>query len=193
MPFLTEELWQRLAEGVRDRPASIALARYPQYEAASTDHAAERAMDLVVEIVTSARNLRADMKTDPKQQLEGVLYARNAGLAIARGQLGAIEKLANVKLELAAGPEPKLTGAVRSTTEFDLTLRVPAAQVEAQRSRLMKEIQQLDKVIANSRRQLSDETFLSRAPENVVRGLGEKLAEYEAQLSRSRSALDGLA
>ncbi|MDP3000687.1 MAG: valine--tRNA ligase [Bryobacterales bacterium] len=192
MPFLTEELWQRLGQGVQGRPASIALARYPQYQAAATDHAAERAMDLVQEIVTAARNLRADMKTDPKQQLDGVLYARGEAVEIVRGQLEAIRKLANVRLELEFGAAPKLEGAARSTTEFDLALRVPAAQVEAQRKRLEKEVQQLEKLIANSERQLGDETFLARAPEKVVQGIREKLGEYQAQFAKSRASLAGL-
>jgi valyl-tRNA synthetase len=193
MPFLTEELWQRMAEGVAGRPASIALAPYPQYEAAADDPAAERAMDLVQDIITAARNVRADMKTDPKQRLDGVLYARGEVVEIARRQLEAIEKLANVKLAIETGAAPKLAGAARSTADFDLALRVPAAQVEVQRARLDKEIQQLEKLIANSRRQLDDETFLARAPEKVVQGIRDKLAEYEAQLARSRGALEGLA
>jgi valyl-tRNA synthetase len=192
MPFLTEELWQRLTEGVEGRPASIALARYPQYEEAAIDAGAETAMALIQEVITAARNLRADMKTDPKQRLEGVLYARSEVVEAARGQLEAIEKLALVKLDLVAGTAPKLAGAVRSTTDFDLTLRAPAAQLDAQRKRLLKEIEQLEKPIANSRRQLSDETFLARAPEKGVQGIRDKLAEYEAQLAKSRAALEGL-
>jgi len=192
MPFLTEELWQRLTDGVEARPASIALARYPQYVAAAIDHAAERAMDLVQEIITAARNLRADMKTDPKQQLDGLLYARGPAFEIARGQLEAIQKLANVRLAVESGAAPKIEGAARSTAEFDLALRVPAAQREAQRTRIEKEIGQLEKLIANSRRQLTDETFLARAPEKVVQGIRDKLAEYEAQLAKSRTTLEGL-
>ncbi len=192
MPFLTEELWQRLTEGIEGRPASIALAKYPQYDEAAIDAKAESAMTLVQDVITAARNLRADMKTDPKQRLEGTLYAHDGAVEIARGQLGDIERLANVKLELIGGAAPKLAGAVRSTTDFDLTLRAPAAQLDAQRKRLEKEIEQFEKVIANSRRQLSDETFLARAPEKVVQGIRGKLADYEAQLAKSRSALEGL-
>jgi valyl-tRNA synthetase len=193
MPFLTEELWQRLAEGVEPRPASIALAPYPRYEAAAEDAEAERAMDLVQEMVTAARNLRADMKTDPKQRLDGVLYARGEVLAIARGQREAIERLANIRLALEDGAAPAPGGAVRSTADFDLALRVPAAQLEAQRARLEKEIQQLERLIGNSRRQLGDETFVARAPAKVVQGIRDKLAEYEAQLAKSRASLEGLA
>jgi valyl-tRNA synthetase len=132
------------------------------------------------------------MKTDPKQHLDGVLYARGEAVEIVRGQLEAIRKLANVRLALEAGAAPKLEGAVRSTTEFDLALRVPAAQLEAQRKRLEKEVQQLEKLIANSERQLGDQTFLARAPEKVVQGIREKLGEYQAQLAKSRASLAGL-
>src|SRR5579862_7477438 len=58
MPFLTEELWQRLSNGRPTRPASIALAGYPQYRRQSTDFAAEREIGIVQEIVTQARTLR---------------------------------------------------------------------------------------------------------------------------------------
>ncbi len=79
MPFLTEELWQRLAEGIAGtRPFR---SRWPVSAVRHTRHrriAAEREMQLLQEIVTAARNLRAEMKADPKQQLDGVLYSQTA-------------------------------------------------------------------------------------------------------------------
>ncbi len=194
MPFLTEELWQRLVKRTETRRASIALASYPEYNHAAADHAAVYEMELLQEMITAARNLRADLQiTDPKQALDGVLYSTTDALSIARSQITAIEKLANVKLELREGHAPKVEGAaMRSTTAFDLVLQVPVLQAEAQRKRLEKEIQQLEKVIANSRRQLADETFMSKAPEKVIEGIRAKLADYEAQLQKNRGALEGL-
>jgi valyl-tRNA synthetase len=95
MPFLTEELWQRL-KGSANRPVSIALAEYPQYRSGATDHAAEREIGLVQDIVTAARTLRTEMKLDPKLQLRGTLYARGGALEIARLHAEAIRKLAGV-------------------------------------------------------------------------------------------------
>ncbi len=192
MPFLTEELWQRLAKGNPYRPVSIALCPYPQAEATRADAAAEAEINTLQEIVTLARALRADMKIDPKQQLEGTLYSQTSAREIAARHAGAIQKLANVRLELRAEAAPASAGAIRSTTEFDLVLHVPKAHVEAQRKRLEKEKEQLDKNIGNSRRQLSDDTFLSRAPEKVVESIRQKLVEYEAQLAKTQSVLDSL-
>jgi valyl-tRNA synthetase len=186
MPFLTEELWQRLATNRETRPISIAVAQYPQYNSALTDFEAEREVGIMQEIVTMARTLRTEAKLDPKQQLEGALYSRTAALEVARRHADAIQRIANVKLEFKSEAAPK-SPAMRSTAEFDLVLQVPASQEEAQRKRVEKERDQLVKNIANSERQLADETFLSRAPEKVVDTIRQKLADYKTQLQK----LDG--
>jgi valyl-tRNA synthetase len=180
MPFLTEELWQRLATDRNTRPVSIAVAQFPQYHSALTDFEAEREVGLMQEIVTMARTLRTEAKLDPKQQLEGALYSRTAALDIAFRHAEAIQKIANVKLEFRAEAAPK-SAAMRSTAEFDLVLQIPAAQEEGQRKRVEKECEQLVKNIENSERQLADETFLSRAPAKVVESIRQKLADYKTQ------------
>ncbi|HWB99291.1 MAG TPA: valine--tRNA ligase, partial [Bryobacteraceae bacterium] len=120
MPFLTEELWQRLAKGNPYRPVSISLCPYPQADVARADAAAEHEIAVLQDIVTLARALRADMKLDPKQQLEGTLYSQGSAVEIAGRHAAAIERLANVKLALRSEAAPESAGAMRSTTEFDL-------------------------------------------------------------------------
>ena len=78
------------------------------------------------------------------------------------------------------------------TNEFDLALEVPLAQTGAHRQRLEKEKEQLEKNIANYRRQLADETATSKKPAKVVEDMRQKLAGYEAQLAKTKSALDAL-
>jgi valyl-tRNA synthetase len=187
MPFLTEELWQRLATDRTIRPASIALAAYPRYNPDTTDFKAEREIGILQEIVTMARTLRTESKLDPKQQLAGVLYSRGSALEVAQRHAGAIQKLANVVLEFNSDAAPAPGGAsgiMRSTAEFDLVLHVPKSQEDAQHKRLAKEREQLAKNIANSKRQLSDEVFLGKAPAHVVESIRRKLADYEAQLAK---------
>ena len=191
MPFITEELWQRLAAGNPNRPQSIAVAPYPQYRKDSTDFAAEREVGLLQEVVTLARTLRTEMKLDPRQQLEGTLYSRTA-LDVAKRHAEAILKLANVSLAFSNEAAPQ-SATIRSTAEFDLVLNVPKGQADVQRKRLEKELEQLEKNVANSKRQLTDETFLAKAPAKVVDTIRTKLAEYEAQLAKVKAALDGLA
>jgi len=184
MPFLTEELWQRLASGRKDRPVSIALAPYPQYRAEETDYKAEREIEVMQEVVTLARTLRAESKIDPKLQIDGALYSRDGVLDVARKHAAAIQELAKVKLDFRSDAVPK-AASVRSTPQFDLVLQLPKAQEEAQRKRIEKECEQLKKNIENSRSKLGDETFLSKAPPQVIESMRKKLVDYEEQFRKN--------
>ncbi len=189
MPFITEELWQRM-KGSAPRPVSLALAEYPRGDA-SNDLFAESVMDTLQSIITEARTLRAEMKLDPKITLEGSLYSTKYAAEVARDHGSAIQRLANVRLQVFPERIPHTGGVVRSTAEFDLVLNVPQANLAEQRKRLEKEREQLEKNIANSNRQLGDEKFLSRAPAQVIDSLKTKLVDYETQLAKVRKALNG--
>jgi valyl-tRNA synthetase len=178
MPFLTEELWQRL-EATGARPKSIALAQYPQPDESWGDAAAESEIAVVKEVVTMARTLRTESKLDPKQTFAGALYCRSASLAIAEQHAAAIQKIARVTLAFKAQAAPKAS-AIRSTPEFDLVLNIPEAQDDPVRRQ--KEIEQLQKNIANSERQLNDPVFMSKAPAKVIDTIRVKLADYKTQL-----------
>ena len=83
-------------------------------------------------------------------------------------------------------------GLIRSTTEFDLVIHADGPSQNGAlspdaRARMEKDMAALRRTIGNSQRQLNDETFLSRAPEEVVASLRTKLADYEAQLAKNRS------
>jgi len=95
--------------------------------------------------------------------------------------------LGRLKLELRSEQDPAVQH-LKVTAGVDIGVRMPKMP-EAQRQKLGKENEQLEKNIANSQRQLGDETFLSRAPQHVVEGIRKKMAEYEAQLKKNREAL----
>ena len=86
-------------------------------------------------------------------------------------------------------PAPVLSGAVRSTPEFDLLLQLPEVDHEVQRQRLAKETDKLEKIIVNIDRQLESEKFLNGAPPHVVEDLRGKRAGYLAQIEKNRAAI----
>jgi len=189
MPFLTEELWQRVAVNTPGRKESISLDAFPQFRPELEDPAAEREMETVQNVITFARNMRAELKLDPKIQLDGALYGNAAILEIARAQSGAIAKLANVTLKFQEGSAPEGAAAVRSTPDFDLVLDLPEDQLQALRQRQKKELEQVEKNIANSERQLGNEKFLEKAPAHVLDSMRQKLADYKAQCEKLHAAL----
>jgi valyl-tRNA synthetase len=203
MPFLTEELWQRLVHLTGDgakpgstagMPVSVSVAAFPQPNAEPTDEKALREFALLQQVVTAARELRADHKLDSKATFPADLYVHECGLS--REDLAVISTIARLDLRQHVGAQPASGGLLRSATEFDLRLEAeaPAAADGAagdSRARVEREIASIEKVIRSSKRQLSDEVFLSKAPAKVVDTLKNKLAEYEQQLKKLRDQLEG--
>ncbi len=173
LPFITEELWHRFGQNT-----SIALARYPQ--AGAIDEAAEREMGLLQDMVTAARKLKADNGLDEKMELAGVLYCRNGASKV---ELPVLERLGKVKLEVRSGAAPVLTGAVRSTTYFDLSLQLPEVDRDALRQRLTKENEKLQKTVDNTDRQLASE----KVPERTLRRTSSKSCGPSAPGTSTRS------
>ena len=176
MPFLTEELWHRLGG---EEGQSISLTAFPRFDPARYDSEAEREVDVLQALVTAVRGIRADLGLDPKLPIEGRISQPV--------DFAAVKRLAGVTL--TAGEVPK-TGARRSTPDFDVSIDVPQGQLEAQRRRLEKELDQLAKNVANLQRQLTSEVFLNKAPANVVEEMRKKLSEYESQLEKIRGQLN---
>ncbi|MDZ7638870.1 MAG: valine--tRNA ligase [Bryobacterales bacterium] len=193
MPFITEELWQRLRPEGSNRSASICLARYPEPDPSAEDATAEAEVGALQSIIGAVRNLRADLGQDPKKTIDAEIYARGIAFTAASGQLEALNKLASISAKVTEGNAPELRGAVRSTPSFDIVLLVSAAELEAQRNRVEKDQLQLLKAIANAERQLSSEEILSKMPPHVVETLRSKLDEYRAKHEKNQEALSALA
>ncbi len=184
MPFLTEELWSRYPDAVKEdnEKHSIAWAKYPQFDPAAEDTGAAAEMATLQEIVTSARAARADNGVDPKQTVEGVLYAQGSAFQVAEVNAEAIARLARVQLEL----KNEATTGMEAGEGFllKLNLKVDVEKVQ-------KKIDELEKVVEKLDRQLSNEKFTSKAPAHVVQGMRDNKGDYEGQLAKLRASLDG--
>ncbi len=192
MPFITEELWQRLTAGATVRPKSIALATYPTEHPALTDKEAERQVELLREIIVALRNLRAEMGIPPKTGLEGICYGHRAEVVeVVTEQAAAPSRLANVKLTAKPGRAPQ-GKAMHHGKDFDLQLELPAEETKILKNRLTKQFQPIEKARDSSKRQLGNEQFLSKAPPHVVGSIRKKLADYESQIKRIRETLSSL-
>jgi len=185
MPFLTEELWHQLPQ--REGARSIALDRFPEADAAEMDTSAEEQIALLQEIITSARNIRAEMKLDPKAKLPAQLIATSVwSKSTVGGSLDTILRLAALSsLSFSNAPFDSAQGVIRSTKDFELFIAYEAAvDVKAEVARLRKELDRLTKDVASKQQRLEDETFRSRAPEHIVKGLETTLAERRTEFQK---------
>jgi valyl-tRNA synthetase len=190
MPFITEEIWQAIYEG--QAPAkSIALAEYPQADENQFDLAAETDMAILQDLIVSIRNLRAELKVEPKVKVPIEVFAHEAGIrTLIEQNHGAVERLANVdKIRFLETSLAKHAGA-RSTARFDVHLIFERKiDLSAECERLKKELEKLEKGIGNGQRQLGNEQFLAKAPQNVVENLRKQQHELGVLKDKTESKL----
>jgi valyl-tRNA synthetase len=192
MPFLTEELWQRLIHSSHQNqslPVSVSLGHYPAEVTGKIHPESVAVFDLLREVITAARELRADHKIDPKIIIESALYLRKN--LFTETDLAAIGSIAKLVIVQQPGAVADKQGLIRSTPDFDLQLKIElTAAPKESKERIQKEIEKLELNIANSERQLADPVFTSKAPEKVVNSIRLKLAEYKEQLEKNRRLLE---
>jgi valyl-tRNA synthetase len=198
MPFVTEELWQQLQPDTMgvDSPRSIVVASYPTPCSEWEDAAAERSIEAVQEIVRALRNLRAERRMEPSHWLEARLYTGTI-LAELQQMLPVIEVLARTHILALEHRDERVEAAAGQSalvlTDVELVV-ADATHDDAGRLReqLQKEATTTESRLQAVMSRLQDETFLSRAPADVIerqRSLAESLQD---KLQRLRSELQEL-
>ena len=193
MPFITEEIWQAMYEG-KPPLASIALALYPQADEQHFDLAAETEMAILQDLIVNVRNVRAELKVEPRVKVPIEVFAHEPAIrAMIEQNRGAVERLANVEqLTFMDTSLAKQAGA-RSTARFDVHLVYERKiDVAAECERLKKEREKLEKEFANNQKQLGNEQFLAKAPANVVEGLRSRAQELVVLIDKTKSKMNEL-
>ena len=181
MPFITEELWQHIAE--RRDGESIMYAPMPQ--AGEIDNDVVAAIEVAKEVTTGVRAVRAQKNIAPKEALE----LRVIGDIEATAK-PVVAKLANLT-EIAANAEKDAAAAsfMVGTTEFNIPL---AIDVAAEIARLEKEIAYLEGFKASVEKKLSNERFVNGAPEAVVNNERNKLADATSKIAALQATLSAI-
>jgi len=193
MPFISEEIWQAIYEGALPFK-SIALAGYPQADEKQFDLAAETEMAILQDLIVSVRNLRAELKVEPKVKTPIEVFAHEPAIRSMIDQnRGAVERLGNVEsIKFVDGSLANRPGA-RSTARFDVhVIYERKIDVAAECERLRKELEKIEKELANNQKQLGNEQFLAKAPAKVVEGLRTRGQELLVLQEKAKSQLKEL-
>ena len=193
MPFITEEIWQAMYEG-RPPLKSIALAPYPQANDKQFDLNSETEMAILQDLIVNVRNVRAELKVEPKVKVPVEIFAHEPGIrTMIEQNRGAVERLANVDTITFADSSLAKRAGARSTARFDVhVIYERKIDVTAERERLTKELDKIEKEFANNQRQLGNEQFLAKAPEKVIEGLRRRAQELTGLREKIRRQLDEL-
>ena len=185
MPFITEEIWQNLAE--RGEKESICLAPYPQPGAVNTDLLDD--FDRLIELVTALRNLRNTKNLSPKTTLP--LSIRTDSKVRYEKLAALIQKLANVsEITFVEDQGEGMSFLVRSDEFFvDLAGEV---DVEAERETLLADLKYTEGFLMSVTKKLSNERFVQNAKGDIVEKERQKQADAEAKIVVIKEALTRL-
>jgi len=193
MPFITEEIWQAIYDG-KPPVKSIALAAYPQADEKQFNLAAETEMAILQDLIVSVRNLRAELKVEPKVKVPIEVFAHEPEIRrLIEQNHGAVERLANVeRIGFAQASLAKLPGA-RHTARFDVhVVYERKIDVAAECERLKRELERIEKGVTNGQRQLGNESFLAKAPASVVENLRKQQQELAVLRDKTLSKMKEL-
>ena len=190
MPFITEELFQRLP----GKKESIMVSDWPE-EKEKPDEDAEEKMGLLMEVITEVRTIRAEMRVPPRKEIEVFLRSRNSEyMRILKEHSSYIKDLVNAeRLTVASDlekPDACVSGVVR-----DIDIFVPLGKVidiGKEKERLTRNLNQIKKELERSERKLSSSQFLQKAPLEVVEKEKEKREELSGKIKKLEKILEEL-
>ncbi len=184
MPFITEELWHQLPR--HGRGESISLESFPRARAEWEDAEAEGRVALLQQIISEIRNIRAELKIEPKRKLAAILGSQDSPvLELVRHEEAMLFGLAGLEtLDYRSGhltSEKLGPGMIRSTARFDVCVPLDAKDREVERARLTKKKEKIGSELDRLGRQLNDQTFRAKAPESVIRSMEARLGELQIE------------
>ena len=192
MPFITEEIWQSIPhEG-----EALIIAQWPEYTDALAFKAEEDQMESVMNAIRAIRNRRTEMNVPPSKK--AALHILTSKPQIFTEGEGFLQRLAYADEVTLLDAEPANLDGMVTITTADANLYIPMGQlvdVAKELERIGKELENARKFLKSLEAKLSNEKFVSRAPEAVVNAEREKAAKTAdliAQLEQSKAAMEKL-
>ncbi len=187
MPFITEEIWQKVKGLAAVEGDTIMYATYPQADNSKIDQNAIDDIEWLKVVITTIRNIRGEMNISQAKALPVYFQSANAdNQAKLESNQAFLTKLANLDTItwLQAGEEAPLSATGLAA---DMDVFVPMAgliDLDAELARLNKEIDKLEKEVARVNGKLNNEKFVGKAPADVVQKEKDKLSDYQVALAK---------
>ncbi|MBX3298264.1 MAG: valine--tRNA ligase [Acidobacteria bacterium] len=202
MPYLTEELWQKLpgTSSESHNPAycnaepTIMLADFPTGDPIMMDETAEKEMSAVIEAIKKVRNIRSEMNISPSIRFDVHIAADAGMLEVFRANEAQIKKLARAENIILAS-ELSVPKASAKAVTTDAGIAVPLEGLidfDKERTRLTNSIAKLSEEKERLDGQLANENFVTRAPAEKVEALRERSGELDDQITTLRANLESL-
>jgi len=193
MPFITEELWARIAEHAVPRRTMLMLSPWPELSTLEQDEEARTEMQWLIDLVSGVRSVRAEMNVPPSARI--TLLLKDAGIETATR----LNRHRDIAATLARLSTVRVTGEIpQGSAQFVLNEAVAALplgdviDLDKERARLAKDLKKAEGEIAKFDAKLNNAAFVAKAPEEVIEEQKERRAEATALATRLQDALKRL-
>jgi len=206
MPFITEELWQRLPgiganlhhaayEGADVTP-TVMLAGYPRADAGKIDERAESEMQAVIELVSRVRNIRTELGVKPSEEVRLVVAASDGLGEVFKANAAQLRRLTragdiSVRDSMADVPRASARAALAGGAEVAVPLE-GLIDFEQERGRVTREREKFAKELEKVEAQLANPQFVERAPAEKVEELRGRAAEIGQRIGAFEQMLEAL-
>ncbi len=197
IPFITEELWQKVAPVAGRAGASVSIAAYPVAQLERIDERAEAHVARLKSLVDACRNLRGEMNVSPATRLPLFAVANNAQeLAFLHSVSAVLKSLAKLSEVKIFDDETQWAAAAQSAPvavvgELRLCLFIEV-DVAAEKARLSKEADRLHNEITKATAKLGNEAFVAKAPPAVIEQEKKRVTDFSATLDKIKQQLTRL-
>ena len=193
IPFITEELWQKVAPVAGMPGESVSIARYPEAQPNKIDLQAIANVQQLKALVDACRNLRGEMNVSPSTRMPMFVLGNTEFMRSNAAVLQALAKLSEVKVfeDEAAWQAAAQAAPVAVVGETRLCLFIEV-DVAAEKIRLGKEMARLQNEITKANGKLSNEAFVAKAPPAVIAQERQRVADFEATLLKVADQLKRL-
>ena len=190
IPFITEELWQKVSVVAGLPGESVSIARYPQAQPEKIDEAAIAHVAKLKQLVDACRNLRGEMNVSPATRLPLYVLGDTAFMTQSAPVLQALAKLNEVKVfdDEATWQAAAQAAPVAMVGEARICLHMQV-DVGAEKIRLGKEITRLEGEIAKANNNLGNEAFVAKAPPKVIEQARARVADFVSTLAKVQEQL----
>ena len=189
MPFITEEIWQALPHD----GDFLMLQSWPEYNEAFSFPEEESAMEQIMAAIKAIRARRAEMNVAPSRKAE-LLVVTDRGDVFAQG-VPFLQRLASASEVTVTGEAPASVDGLVSVVTADAKLYIPLAELvdlDAERKRIAKELEKKEKYLKGIQSKLSNEKFVSKAPEAVIQRERDNLEKTQREIAQLTESLKAL-
>jgi valyl-tRNA synthetase len=194
IPFITEELWQKVAPVAGIGGESVSIAPYPVAQLNKIDEQAITSVNQLKALIEACRTLRSEMGVSPSTKMPLFALGDAAFVSANNHVIKAMAKLSEVKVfeDEAAWQVAAQSAPVAVVGNIRLCLFIEV-DVTAEKARLSKEITRLETEIVKAHGKLGNEAFVAKAPPAVITQERQRLADFEDTLQKVKDQLKRLA